>query len=70
MDLNIPPAMYHSAIAPTYAWRLAAYILAALERARVEERPAFEVLDPEILEDLAASTVGCDEAERIISLFA
>lgn len=68
--MDIPPAMYHSAIAPTYAWRLAAYIIAALERARREDRPAFEVLDVEILEDLADSTVGHAEAERIISLFA
>ena len=68
--MDIPPAMYHSAIAPTYAWRLAAYIIAALERARREDRPVFEVLDVEILEDLADSTVGRAEYERIISLFA
>ena len=70
MNLNIPPDMYHSAIAPTYAWQLAAYILAALERARREDIPVHEVLDLETLEDLAGSTVGHAEAERIISLFA
>ena len=68
--MNIPPDMYKSAIAPTYAWQLAAYVIAALERARREDRPVFEVLDLETLEDLADSTVGRDEYERIVSLFA
>ena len=68
--MDIPPAMYHSAIAPTYAWQLAAYVIAALERARRADIPVHEVLDLETLEDLADSTVGRAEYERIISLFA
>ena len=42
----------------------------AEERARREDIPVHEVLDLETLEDLAGSTVGHAEAERIISLFA